>query len=324
MIHFLNPSWLWLLAVLPVIAILRGRRGRVAAVQYSSTQTIRQVARETRSRAGQWLTMLGLVAVALMIAGMARPQLVHASTNVQASGVDIVVALDLSGSMNTPYYIVDGKQVSRFDMAKSVLTKFVGERPNDRIGLVVFAKDAFIASPMTLDHDFLLQNIDRLQIGTIDSDATAIGDGMTTALNRLRALQSKSKVIVLMTDGGNNSGKIDPVMAAEAAKALGVKVYTIGLGNKQIVQQMGLPAGYLPDDTTLQKIADMTGGVFYSADNSEKLNAIYHNIDKLEKTTRTLTKYETQGELFPWAVVPALGLLGIGVGLSQTRYRRLP
>jgi Ca-activated chloride channel family protein len=324
MIHFLNPSWLWLLAALPVIAILRGRRGRVAAVQYSSTQTIRQVARETRSRAGQWLTVLGLFALALMVVGMARPQLVHASTNVQASGVDIVVALDLSGSMNTPDYIVDGKPVSRFDMAKSVLKKFVSERPNDRIGLVVFAKEAYIASPMTLDHDFLLQNIDRMQIGTIDSDATAIGDGMTTALNRLRALQSKSKVIVLMTDGGNNSGKIDPVMAAEAAKALGVKVYTIGLGNKQIVQQMGLPAGYLPDDTTLQKIAEMTGGVFYSADNSEKLNAIYDNIDKQEKTTRTLTKYETQGDLFPWAVVPALGLLGIGVGLSQTRYRRLP
>jgi len=265
-----------------------------------------------------------MAALALLVTGMARPQWGHSSANVQASGVDIVVALDLSGSMKTPDYIVNGQQVSRFDMAKSVLTKFVEERPNDRIGLVVFAAEAFTASPMTLDHDFLLQNIDRMQIGTINSDATAIGDGITTALSRLRSLQSKSKVIVLMTDGGNNSGKIGPLMATEAAKALGVKVYTIGLGNREIVQQMGLPAGYLPDDDTLQKIAQMTGGVFYSADNSEKLEAIYNNIDKLEKTTHTLKKFESQSELFGWAVLPALGLLGMGLGLQQTRYRRLP
>jgi Ca-activated chloride channel family protein len=324
MIHFLQPEWFWLLALLPLLALLLGRRGRVAAVQYSSTQTFRQVARETRSRPGRWLTLLSMAALALLVTGMARPQWGHSSANVQASGVDIVVALDLSGSMKTPDYIVNGQQVSRFDMAKSVLTKFVEERPNDRIGLVVFAAEAFTASPMTLDHDFLLQNIDRMQIGTINSDATAIGDGITTALSRLRSLQSKSKVIVLMTDGGNNSGKIGPLMATEAAKALGVKVYTIGLGNREIVQQMGLPAGYLPDDDTLQKIAQMTGGVFYSADNSEKLEAIYNNIDKLEKTTHTLKKFESQSELFGWAVLPALGLLGMGLGLQQTRYRRLP
>jgi Ca-activated chloride channel family protein len=260
MIHFLQPEWFWLLALLPMLPLLLGRRGRVAAVQYSSTQTLRQVARETRSRPGRWLTLLSMVALALLVTGLARPQWGHSSTNVQASGVDIVVALDLSGSMNTPDYIVNGQQVSRFDMAKSVLTKFVEERPNDRIGLVVFAAEAFTASPMTLDHEFLLQNIDRLQIGTINSDATAIGDGITTALSRLRSLQSKSKVIVLMTDGGNNSGKIGPLMATEAAKALGVKIYTIGLGNREIVQQMGLPPGYLPDEDTLQQIADLTGG----------------------------------------------------------------
>ena len=324
MIRFLYPHFLWLLALLPLIAYWRGKLGAAAAVRFSNAAIARQVARETRSRPGRWLTLLSMAALALLVTGMARPQWGHSSANVQASGVDIVVALDLSGSMKTPDYIVNGQQVSRFDMAKSVLTKFVEERPNDRIGLVVFAAEAFTASPMTLDHDFLLQNIDRMQIGTINSDATAIGDGITTALSRLRSLQSKSKVIVLMTDGGNNSGKIGPLMATEAAKALGVKVYTIGLGNREIVQQMGLPAGYLPDDDTLQKIAQMTGGVFYSADNSEKLEAIYNNIDKLEKTTHTLKKFESQSELFGWAVLPALGLLGMGLGLQQTRYRRLP
>jgi Ca-activated chloride channel homolog len=324
MIRFLQPQWLWLLALLPLLAIALGRRGRVAAVQYSSTQTLRRVARETRSRAGRWLTTLSLAALALLVAGLARPQLGHSATDVQASGVDIVVALDLSGSMNTQDYVVNGQRVSRFDMAKSVLEKFIGERPDDRFGLVAFAKDAYIASPMTLDHDFLENNIDRLQIGTINSDATAIGDGLTTALNRVRGLKSKTKIIVLMTDGGNNSGKIDPLMATEAAKVLGVKIYTIGLGNQEIAESMGLPASYLPDDALLQKIARETGGVFYRADNSEKLQAIYHNIDKLEKTTHTLKKFESQSELFGWAVLPALGLLGMSLGLQQTRFRRLP
>lgn len=324
MIHFLQPEWFWLLAALPGLALLLGRRGRVAAVQYSSTQTLRQLARETPRRPGRWLTRLSLAALALLVFGLARPQWGHRSTTVQASGVDIVVALDLSGSMNTPDYVRNGQRVSRFDMAKSVLAKFVEARPNDRIGLVVFAAEAFTASPMTLDHDFLLQDIDRLQIGTINSDATAIGDGITTALSRLRHLKSKSKVIVLMTDGGNNSGKIGPLLATEAAKALGVKIYTIGLGNREIVQSMGLPAGYLPDDATLQQIAQMTGGVFYRADNSEKLQAIYDHIDTLEKTTHTLKKFESQGELFGWAVLPALGLLGVSLGLQQSRFRRLP
>jgi Ca-activated chloride channel family protein len=155
--------------------------------------------------------------------------------------------------MNTQDYEVSGQPVSRFQLAKAVLKKFVNERPDDRIGLVVFAAQAFIASPMTLDHDYLLENIERLEIGTINSDATAIGDGLTTALNRLRNLKSKSRIIVLMTDGGNNSGKIDPITATEAAQALNVKLYTIGLGNREIVQQMGLPPGYLPDDETLKK-----------------------------------------------------------------------
>jgi Ca-activated chloride channel family protein len=324
MIQFLHPQWLWLLAALPVIAVLRGRRGRVAAVRYSSTQALRQVAHETRSRAGRWLTTLTMAAMALVVVGMARPQAGQSQTEVQASGVDIVVALDLSGSMKTPDYIAGGKQVSRIDMAKAVLTKFVQDRPNDRIGLVVFAKQAYIASPMTLDHDFLLQNIERLKIGTIDPDSTAIGDGLATSLNRLRELKSKSKVVVLMTDGGNNSGKIDPLMAAEAAKALGAKVYTIGLGNKEIVQRMGLPADYLPDDAMLKQIAEKTGGVFYAADNAEKLQAIYSNIDQLQKTTATLKRFESHRELFAWAVLPALGLLGLSIGLQQTRYRRLP
>jgi Ca-activated chloride channel family protein len=209
-------------------------------------------------------------------------------------------------------------------MAKSVLEKFVSERPNDRIGLVVFAAQAFIASPMTLDHDYLLQNIDRMEIGTINSDATAIGDGLTTALNRLRDLKSKSRIVVLMTDGGNNSGKIDPITATEAAQTLGVKIYTIGLGNRDYVQQMGMPAGFLPDEDTLQKVAQMTGGVYYRADSSEKLNSIYDQIDKLEKSEAVINKYTQYKELFPWVILSGLVVLLVEILLGQTVFRRLP
>ena len=209
-------------------------------------------------------------------------------------------------------------------MAKPVLEQFIEGRPNDRIGLVVFAAQAFIAAPLTLDHDYLLENIDRLGIGSINSDATAIGDGITTALNRLRDLKSKSKIIVLMTDGGNNSGKIDPITATEAAQALGVKIYTIGLGNREIVQQMGLPPGYLPDEDTLQQISQMTGGKYYRADNAEKFKAIYAEIDKLEKTEAVINKYTQFKELFPWFVTGGLALLLIEMALGQTVFRRLP
>lgn len=158
----------------------------------------------------------------------------------------------------------------------------------------------------------------------MNSDATAIGDGIVTALNRLRDLKAKSKIIVLMTDGGNNSGNIDPMTAAEAAKALGVKVYTIGLGNAELVREMGLPPGYLPDTDTLQKISDMTGGKFYRANNAEELTAIYKDIDKLEKTQAVVNKYTQYKELFGWFIFGGLALLVVEAGLGQTLLRRMP
>jgi len=200
----------------------------------------------------------------------------------------------------------------------------VAERPDDRIGLVVFAARAFLASPLTLDHDFLLDNIDRLEIGTINSDATAIGDGLVTALNQLRDLKAKSKIIVLMTDGANNSGQIDPNTAAAAAAALQVKIFTIGLGNRELVQAMGLPPGFLPDDDALGQISQTTGGTFYRAENSQKLRQIYAEINRLEKTEAVVNKFTQYRELFPWAVSLGLVLLLAELILGQTWLRRLP
>jgi Ca-activated chloride channel family protein len=321
---FAHPLVLLLVLLLPLLAWFKGRRGSPPAFLYSSVKLVAGLAQARRSRAGQFLAALRWLALASFIVALAQPRLSKSTTEVKASGIDIVVALDLSGSMTTQDYEVAGQPVSRFHLAKAVLEKFVTERPDDRIGLVVFAAQAFIAAPMTLDHDYLLENIQRLDIGTINSDATAIGDGLTTALNRLRNLKSKSRIIVLMTDGGNNSGKIDPITATEAAQTLNVKIYTIGLGNREIVQQMGLPPGYLPDDETLQKIAQMTGGVFYRADTSEKLNSIYDQIDKLEKTEAVVNKFTQYQELFAWFVLGGLTVLLVEILLGQTVFRRLP
>jgi Ca-activated chloride channel family protein len=319
-----HPYLLLLLLLLPLLAWLKGRRGVPPAFVYSSVQLVRGMQNITRSRAGGFLMALRWVVLGIFIVALAQPRLTRSTTEVKASGIDIACALDLSGSMKTGDYIINRQQVSRIDMAKPVLEKFIEGRPNDRIGLVVFAVKAFIATPLTLDHDYLLADVDRLGIGTINSDATAIGDGITTALNRLRDLKSKSKIIVLMTDGGNNSGKVDPLTAAQAAQALGVKIYTIGLGNREIVQQMGLPPGYLPDEDTLQKIAEMTGGQYYRADNAEKFKRIYQEIDKLEKTEAVVNKYTEYKELFPWVVAAGLALLLVELVLGQTAFRRLP
>jgi len=321
---FAHKSFFLLLLLLPFFAWLKGRRGLPPAFLYSSVKLVEGLSRARRAHAGNLLMALRWLSLALFIVALTEPRWTKSTTELKASGIDIVVALDLSGSTTSTDYVVGDQRVSRFDMAKSVLAKFVKERPDDRIGLVVFAAQAFIASPMTLDHDYLLENIDRLEIGTINSDATAIGDGLTTALNRLRELKSKSRILVLMTDGGNNSGKIDPITATEAAQTLGVKIYTIGLGNREYVQQMGLPPGFLPDEDTLQKIAQMTGGVFYRADSSEKLNSIYDQIDKLEKTEAVVSKYTQYKELYPWFILGGLILLLVEVVLGQTVFRRLP
>ncbi len=321
---FAHPYFLLLLLLLPLLAWLKGKRGIPPAFVYSSVQLVRGMQNISRSRPGGFLPSLRWIILGIFIVALAQPRVSNSTTEVKASGIDIACALDLSGSMKTGDYVVYGQQVSRIDMAKPVLQKFIEGRPNDRIGLVVFAAQAFIATPLTLDHEYLLDNIDRLGIGTINSDSTAIGDGITTALNRLRDLKSKSKIIVLMTDGGNNSGKIDPITAMHAAQALGVKIYTIGLGNREIVQQMGLPPSFLPDEDTLKQIADMTGGKYYRADNAEKFQKIYAEIDKLEKTEAVINKYTEYKELFAWVVAAGLALLLIEIVLGQTVYRRLP
>jgi Ca-activated chloride channel family protein len=330
---FAHPYFLLLLLLLPLAAWLKGRRGSSPAFLYSSVKLVAGLTRGRRSRAGTFLAALRWLTLALFIVALAQPRLTNNHTEVRASGIDIVCALDLSGSMISEDFVVRGERVNRVNMAKSVLKDFIDRRPNDRIGLVVFAAQAFIAAPLTLDHDYLQENLDRLEIGTINSDATAIGDALTTAINRLRGLKAKSKIIILATDGQNNSGKVEPLTAADAAAALGVKIYTVGIGEQgsapMPVFMGGQKVGYqnVPvdvDEETLQKIADKTGGKYYRADNAEKFQKIYAEIDKLEKTEATISKYTEFKELFPWLVLAGLVLLLTEIALGQTIFRRLP
>lgn len=332
---FGHPYLLLLLLLLPVVAWLKGRRGDPPAFVYSSVQLMRGIQNVSRTRSGGFLSALRWLALALLLIALAQPRLTRSETSVKASGVDIVAALDMSGSMISEDFTVRGKRVNRFNMARAVLKNFIDKRPNDRIGLVVFASQPYIATPLTLDHDFLIQNLDRLSIGDIDENRTAIGSALGTAVNRLRELQSKSKIVILMTDGQNNAGKIAPLTAAEAAKALGVKVYTIGVGQRG---EAPMPVGRNPftgqpmyrnmpvdiDEDTLTKIADMTGGKYYRADNSERFQAIYAEIDKLEKTEKEIKKFARHRELFAWAAGPGLGVLLLELLLGHTLWRRLP
>jgi Ca-activated chloride channel family protein len=324
---------LLLLLLLPPLAWLKGRRGTPPAFVYSSVQLVRAMQNISRSRAGGFLGSLRWLVLALFIVALAQPRLTKSTTEVKASGIDIVAALDLSGSMISEDFVVRGERVNRFNMARSVLKGFIDQRPNDRIGLVLFASQAYIATPLTLDHEFLHQNLDRLEIGAIEQNSTAIGDGLGTAVNRLRDVKSKSKIVILMTDGQNNSGKLDPLVAAEAAASLKVKVYTVGIGERGTapmpVFMGGQKVGYqnVPvdvDEDTLQKIADKTGGKYYRADNAERFRQIYAEIDKLEKTEAIINKYTEFKELFPWLVGTGFALLLVEVALGQTVFRRLP
>ena len=330
---FAHPYFLLLLLLLPLLAWLKGKRGRSPAFLYSSLRLVEGLTRARRSRAGGFLLTLPWLILALFIVALAQPRLTKSETTVKASGVDIAVAFDLSGSMLSEDFLVKGGRVNRFNLARSVLKGFIDKRPSDRIGLVVFASQAFIATPLTLDHDFLQENLDRLEIGSINQNQTAIGDALGTAVNRLRDLKSKSKIVILMTDGQNNAGKLNPLLAADAAATLGAKVYTVGIGVRGMAPMPGVDMfgrkvyQMMPvdvDEDTLQKIADKTGGKYYRADNAERFQQIYMEIDKLEKTEAVINKYTEFKELFPWFVAGGLALLLIEIVLGQTVFRRLP
>jgi Ca-activated chloride channel homolog len=332
MIRFLHPEWLWLLTLLPLLAYWKGRFGRATAVVYSSAENARRLAGARRTRAGHWLSALRLLVLALLILGLARPQLGHGTTEVDASGIDIVLAVDVSGSMEALDFELAGRPTSRVEVVKQVVSKFIEDRPNDRIALIAFAGRPYLVSPLTLDHDWLQQRLDQVQVGMVE-DGTAIGSAIASSVNRLREQEAKSKIVILLTDGMNNAGKAPPALAAEAAELLGIKVYTIGAGTRgnapmPVVDSFGrrqvVMAQVDMDEETLTEVATMTGAKYYRATDTDSLARIYEEINSLETTTQKIKKFAHYRELFALAALPALLLLGGELSLAHTRFRRLP
>ncbi len=332
MYRFANPELLWLLAMLPLLLLWRGRRGPLPAIEYPSLALVQGLARRTRSRAGAVLAGLPLLGLALLIIAIARPQEGESNATVHASGVDIMLLLDVSGSMQSLDFKLDNVPASRVDVVKSVVRKFITARPNDRIGLTIFAGRPYLISPVTLDHAWLLDNLERVQIGDIE-DGTAIGSALASGLNRLRHQTAKSKIVILMTDGQNNAGQVTPITAAEAARALGIKVYTIGIGVRgeapfPVTDAFGRRRIVMEkvdvDEETLGRISAATNARFYRATDTDSLNRIYAQIDTLEKTAFTVHSYERWRELFDWPALAALIALALSLVAQFALRRRIP
>ena len=341
-LQFQYPWLLVLLALLPVYAFLHGRVGKLAALRFPSADIARAAGAAARAAAGRLLVFLRLLTAGLCIVALAGPRFANDRTETQASGVDIMLVLDLSWSMMALDMGQPRERVSRFSIASQVLEDFVRKLPSDRLGLIVFSAVPYLASPLTLNHEWLIENLHRLHVGLIRDLGTAIGDATAAGAKRLKGIRdSKSRIIILLTDGDNNKGEIDPVPAAQLAAALGVKVYTIGIGIEQpctlplfdpatgklqltpggdIIPGIVLqPANY----TVLGKMSALSRAKSYRATNRRELERIYNDIDRLEKTEIKLRRFTTYRPLFQWPLLAAYGLLATALLLANTWLRRV-
>ena len=305
-----------------------------AAVTFSTTSMLAEIGSRQRNRAGAFLAGLSYLALALFIIALARPQLGRVTTRVQATGVDIMLVLDVSRSMLAEDFTIGNSRANRIDTVKLVTEQFIRQRPNDRIGIVAFAGRPYPVSPLTLNHDWLIQNLERMHIGIVEEDGTAIGSAIASAANRLKDKEAKTKLIVLLTDGDNNAGKVQPLTAAEAAKALGIRIYTIGAGTEG---EAPLPVGTNAfgrtiyrnvlmkfDEKTLSEIATITNGQYFRATDTDSLRKIFSEIDKMEKTKIEVERTAQYRDLFQYFLIPGIACLLLEILLSQTIWRRLP
>ena len=328
---FHNPHLLWLLTLLLPAAgyyLYRLRKGG-AALRISSVAGVLKAPRTVRYYLRHAPFVLRMAALATLVVALARPQSAEQNTRTNTDGIDIMLALDVSGSMLARDFRPD-----RLEAAKEVAGSFISDRYGDRIGLVVFAGEAFTQSPLTADQSTLLTLLGRVRSGLIE-DGTAIGNGLATAINRLRESDAKSKVIILLTDGVNNRGEIAPQTAAEIAKAQGIRVYTIGVGTEGMapypaVDIYGTPTGGTVmakveiDEKTLRSIAEQTGGQYFRATDKAKLKAIYDQINQLEKSKVEVTEHVTYHEQFLLWALAGLGLLVLEFLFSNLVLKRIP
>jgi Ca-activated chloride channel family protein len=324
-----SPWWLLLLLVVPLLAWLRGRRGDAPTLAFPTVELMEGLGRPTRSRAGGFAPNLLHLALAAGSIALARPQKLISYDEVKSEGIAICVAFDVSLSMLIEDYTVGNLLVNRITAAKRVLKNFIENRPSDRIGIVAFAGAPYTPCPPTLDHDWILKNMDRIQTGVME-DGTAIGSGLASAARRLDKQEVKSKVIVLITDGASNSGKLSPPDAARFAATLGIKIYTIGVGTPGF-HLIHLPNGGIInshrdeyDAESLKQIAEIGGGKFFEAQNSESLKSVFGEINEMEKTQIDRRIIVRTDDAFEYFIIAAAGCGMLYLLWKTTVARRAP
>jgi len=334
MFRFGDPWLLLLLCVIPILIYAYVKGFGHARVYFSSLRNLTKLRPSRSLYLRHGLIGLRCLCLGLIITAMARPQLGNKQTEYLSEGIDIILCIDTSGSMRALDFGTEGKRVDRLTAVRDVVRGFIRDRASDRIGMVVFGKQAFTQCPLTLDYGVLLTFLDRVTIGIAGEDATAVGDAIAIGVKRLKALEkAKSRVMILLTDGRNNAGRIDPRTSAMVAREFGVRIYTIGagtegespfliddplFGKRYVYQRVDL------DEKTLKEIAQITDGRYFRAQNAKALEQVYDQINQLEKTEVKVKEYMEYDELFWWFLIPALLLLVIEITLSQTRFRKIP
>ena len=328
---FKDPWFFLLLVIVPLLVYQHFRRQH-GTVLFSSIDNLKQIGHSWAFWGRHGLLLLKCITVILLVIALARPLKGREETKITTEGIDIILAVDVSGSMMAEDFQIGEEHRNRLYVVKEVVRDFIKGRQNDRIGIVTFAGRPYTLCPLTLDYGWLTQQLDRAEIGMIE-DGTAIGSAIATSTNRLRASSAKSRIIILLTDGRNNAGRIDPITAADAASALNVKIYTIGAGTKELApfpvrdflgnkryQQVKVEI----DDDSLREIAQKTEGIYFRATDTDSLRRIYEEIDKMEKIRIETTEYLEYKEFYLYLLLSAIISFVIEIGLANTRLRRLP
>ncbi|MGH1363079.1 MAG: vWA domain-containing protein [Calditrichia bacterium] len=329
MFRFANPEYLALLALLPLLVVYYWRRRPGGQMKFSTLRHLKQIPASLRQILRRYLPLLRLAAVTLVILGIARPQSGSKQEEVLTEGIDIMMVIDVSTSMLAE----DFKPKNRLAAARTVAGEFIAGRRDDPIGLVIFAGEAFSQCPLTLDYGVLQEILDKTETAPREWDGTAIGNGLATAVARLKDSKATSKVVIMLTDGENNAGEIDPVTAAQVANTYNIRVYTIGAGTKGTamvpVDDPFFGKRYVPvkveiDEELLTRIATITGGQYFRATNTTALRDIYDQIGELEKTKIEVKEFTRYEELFVNFILAALGLLLLELILANTWLRKIP
>jgi Ca-activated chloride channel family protein len=339
-----EQPWFLLLAALPPLFWLMGRRfQRPPVIRFAAARIFEKATSFRRSWTKVFQNTLFYLGCACLIVALARPQFGTSTNRIRASGIDIMLLLDVSLSMLSEDFSIGSQRASRLEVVKEVTEKFIRGRPDDRIGLIAFSGRAYLISPLTLDHTWLIDNLAHLNIrrrgdqtmigSSLVEDGTAIGSALATAANRLRDKHAKSRIIVLLTDGDNNAGKIPPLTAAEAAAAIGIKIYTIGAGTNGLVPfphsdgfgNTYYSEEYMPfKEDTCREIARIGSGVFFRASDTKTMQEIFNQIDRFEKTDLEVQRFQSYQEAFPWLLGAGLCFLGATFILGETIWSRLP